>query len=900
MGNYKNKSKNELIEIINSINKTKDKYKDISNTEFQSILLSMYEMVVVFNEEQKVTYVNISDSNELFSDYKKIIGQKYQNVIPEYLQQYFDTAFKKNKKGKQSFYEYQLESNNEILHFSVRMSPIFDNDIFKGSVAIILNITKQKKAEETITTLTDRLQKSEEPLKFGFLDWDLITNNIYLSPEIYIIYGITDNVINAAEFINKFVHPDDIDFVNKNLTDAIKGGKNYNINHRIIRPDRKVVWLNNRAELIKDLNRKPIKLLGTIHKITDRMKMQEDIFKSESKYRILADNTFDWEYWIDPEGNYKYLSAACERITGYSQKEFIKNPHLLFDIVHSDFKEKIHKHYQHESIKESRKYKTEFQLTTKKGELRWIEHNCSPIYNNQGKFIGRKGNNRDVTDIKTAEYELKKQNEEYEALYEEYKITNEDLILAKNKIEESELKFRLMYENTPTGVVIISLDNKILSANKAYCEMLGFTEFELINKSLKDITHPETFVQNSDLQKKLGQELIPSYQLEKKFIQKDGNIVYGLLNATLIKNSAGKPVHFLGSVQNITQRKKAELELRTQNNEYALLNKEYKIINEELIIAKAKAEENEKLFKDILNTVPDPLSVTDMKTEKYIYINKGFEKITGYTEKEIIGKTVAEINIWKNYTERELFVKQLKKNGFIQNFESEFKMKSGSIVSGLISANVIYIQGVQNLLVITRDISKIKKTQKKLIISENKFRTIVHYSHAGICLINENAELTYVNKQFCQITGYNEDELINKSFVFLLDEKSKALVKKRYRQRQKGEIVEPNYEISVLCKNKEIKRIEMHSGIIKKADGTIQTLSQLLDITERKKAESELEKYREHLEILVKERTEKLESINQELIEANKDLGKFNELFINREFRIKELRNRVKELEEKL
>ncbi|NOZ34526.1 MAG: PAS domain S-box protein [Chlorobi bacterium] len=512
---------------------------------------------------------------------------------------------------------------------------------------------------ETITVLNKRLQKFAEPGKFGFFDWDLITNDIYLSPGIYIIYGLVDNVLNATEFINKFVHPDDINFVNKNLTDAIKGVKNYNINHRIIRTDGKILWLNNRVELIKDINGKPIKLLGTIQEITDRIKMQEDVFKSESIYRIRADNTFDWKYLIDPEGDYK--------------------------------------HYQ------------------------------------------------DITEVITPKYELKIQNEEYEALY-----------------------------------------------------------------------------------------------------------------------------------------------------------KEYKSINEDLIIAKKKAEENEKLFKDILNTVPDPLSVTDIKTKKYIYINKGFEKITGYTEKEIIGKTVTEINIWKNYSDRELFVKQLKKNGFIQNFESEFKMKNGSILSGLISANVIYIQDVQNLLIITRDISKIKKTQNELIISENKFRTIVHYSHAGICLINENSELTYVNKQFCQITGYTENELINKNFVFLLDGKSKALVKKRYLQRQGGENVKPNYEISVLCKNKKIKRIEMHSGIIKKADGTIQTISQLLDITERKKAESELEKYREHLETIVKERTEKLESINQELIEANKDLGNFNELFINREFRIKELRNRVKELEEKL
>ncbi|MFW5753643.1 MAG: PAS domain S-box protein [Marinilabiliaceae bacterium] len=159
-------------------------------------------------------------------------------------------------------------------------------------------------------------------------------------------------------------------------------------------------------------------------------------------------------------------------------------------------------------------------------------------------------------------------NEEYQAINEEYLATNEELkqacdelVEAKGKAEENEMKFRLMYENSSTGMAVISLDFKIAAANSTYCEMLGYSEEELIGKTLNDITHPESLEKNIELQTQLKNGAIPSYQFEKKFIHKDGHPVYGLLSATIIKNREGEPLYFLGNVQDITKRKQAESEM---------------------------------------------------------------------------------------------------------------------------------------------------------------------------------------------------------------------------------------------------------------------------------------------------------------------------------------------------
>ncbi len=140
-------------------------------------------------------------------------------------------------------------------------------------------------------------------------------------------------------------------------------------------------------------------------------------------------------------------------------------------------------------------------------------------------------------------------------------LTNEMLkymIRAEEAMQESEEKFRRMYESTQIGIAIVSLDFKILQANKAYCNMLGYSENELTGKTIQDITCKDDLPENIDQQKQLGQGKIATFQMEKRFIHKNGNTIHGILSASLIKNQNNKPLYFLGSVVDITDKIKAE------------------------------------------------------------------------------------------------------------------------------------------------------------------------------------------------------------------------------------------------------------------------------------------------------------------------------------------------------
>ncbi|OCC14824.1 sensory box histidine kinase/response regulator [Dissulfuribacter thermophilus] len=133
----------------------------------------------------------------------------------------------------------------------------------------------------------------------------------------------------------------------------------------------------------------------------------QELLKRDQQLRTIIESAADWAYWIDENGHFKYNSRRCEAITGYSQEEFQKNPGLIFEIVHPEDRKRFEDHFQriqsdlpHEPL--------EFRIIRKDGEIRWISHNCTRIFDSKGAFLGIRASNLDITDQKHASIELAK------------------------------------------------------------------------------------------------------------------------------------------------------------------------------------------------------------------------------------------------------------------------------------------------------------------------------------------------------------------------------------------------------------------------------------------------------------------------------------------------------------
>ena len=144
--------------------------------------------------------------------------------------------------------------------------------------------------------------------------------------------------------------------------------------------------------------------------ITDRKRAEEALRKSEAKYRIVAENTNDWEFWLDAERRFVYVSPSCESITGYTCDQFMADASLLAALIHADDLPDYKRH-ERAVVASPGPCELEFRVLRPDGTARWLEHKCRPLYDEEGRFLGTRGSNRDITERKQAR-EVLRQSEE--------------------------------------------------------------------------------------------------------------------------------------------------------------------------------------------------------------------------------------------------------------------------------------------------------------------------------------------------------------------------------------------------------------------------------------------------------------------------------------------------------
>ena len=133
--------------------------------------------------------------------------------------------------------------------------------------------------------------------------------------------------------------------------------------------------------------------------IDERRRIEEELRASERKYRIVAENTYDWEWWRDTDGRFIYSSPSCERITQHTADEFLADPDLLLRIIHPDDRPGF---VFHQDTLETgpASSEIEFRIVRPDGSFRWLSHACLPALDENGRPGGRRGSNRDITEQK--------------------------------------------------------------------------------------------------------------------------------------------------------------------------------------------------------------------------------------------------------------------------------------------------------------------------------------------------------------------------------------------------------------------------------------------------------------------------------------------------------------------
>ncbi|MHB8578555.1 MAG: PAS domain-containing protein [Ignavibacteriaceae bacterium] len=186
--------------------------------------------------------------------------------------------------GDQYQFDFRVIYPDHSIHWLAVVGEVIKRNAMGEGVLVhgsLTDITDRKKTEDELFEKNSRLLKAEEIAHLGFLDWDLQTNEVFLSDEVYKLYGLTrGSHFTTPELVTKVVHPDDLKYVSEKLMAAINENQDYNVDHRIVRPDGEIIWVQAQGELVKDQSGKPVELLGTILDITLRKNAENSLSKS--------------------------------------------------------------------------------------------------------------------------------------------------------------------------------------------------------------------------------------------------------------------------------------------------------------------------------------------------------------------------------------------------------------------------------------------------------------------------------------------------------------------------------------------------------------------------------------------------------------------------------------------
>ncbi len=272
-------------------------------------------------------------------------------------------------------------------------------------------------------------------------------------------------------------------------------------------------------------------------------------FKSLENYNIFKTILEDSlaGYWdLNIAENKEYLSSTFKAMLGYNDDELEEEPGSWKNLILPQDRLKAERNLaQHVDSRGVTPHRIELRFRHKSGQIVWVLCTAKVLaWDDNGKPQRIVGCHLDITIRKKIEEDL----------------------------AQSVAQFKGAFEYSAIGMALVSVEGKWLRVNRRLCEMLGYTENELLNSTFQDITHPDDL--NLDLENldKMLKGEIESYQMEKRYYHKNGSILWVLLSVSLVLDSQNKPLHFVSQIENITQRVYAKEALEKANRELTRQN----------------------------------------------------------------------------------------------------------------------------------------------------------------------------------------------------------------------------------------------------------------------------------------------------------------------------------------
>jgi len=375
------------------------------------------------------------------------------------------------------------------------------------------------------------------------------------------------------------------------------------------------------------------------------------------------------------DGKFTDVNRAACRLLHYERRELLAK--TIFDVIPREDAGRLRAE-RAQLLVPGRVSKAEWSLRRRDGSFVPVEVSANILHDGRWQaFV------RDVSERKRIAEERERHIASEHRARQEAESINAQL-------RESEERFRLTIEDAPIGMALVALDGRFVRVNQALCEITGYAAHELTERTFQDITHPADLDTDLELAQKLARGEIPRYQLEKRYVRKDGSLVDIMLNGSVLRGPDGSALYYIAQMEDITRRKRASEALR---------------------LSEAK-------FSGIVSIAAEAIISVD-KDRCITLFNDGAEKIFGYSRNEVMGTPIDRLiperfravhgEHFASFAAGQQAVRPMAERSEILGLR-----KNGETFPAEASISKVSVDGAMFLSVVLRDVTQRKSVEEAL------------------------------------------------------------------------------------------------------------------------------------------------------------------------------------------
>jgi PAS domain S-box-containing protein len=328
------------------------------------------------------------------------------------------------------------------------------------------------------------------------------------------------------------LHPEDEERVRGEWAEASEEGRDSVVEYRFKSPDGSVAWIEGFASALHDEQGGIAGWVGTCLDLTARKEAEQALLAASERFRVAFENTPIGAALLAPDGRWFEVNPALCELLGYSEAELLR---LTFaDVTHpADLAASLERRRrQREGAGDSSRIEKRYLRSD--GTAVWVSVSSTLVRDGSGEVVYTVAQIEDIS----------------------------ERIAAQQAQREAEERFRRAFEDTSIGMALVGPDGRWLQVNRRLCEITGYSEAELLERRFQDITHPDDLEISTVQAGRLLAGGIGSYQLEKRYLRSDGSTLWVMLSVSLVRNDEGTPLYYVAQLEDISERKRAERELR--------------------------------------------------------------------------------------------------------------------------------------------------------------------------------------------------------------------------------------------------------------------------------------------------------------------------------------------------